>query len=159
VALKEDLLSKAFDVWWPKLEESLNKIKEKQVRAKASEDLTTKALNITSQILNEEILEEILEISRTNQKILRDPDALFPKDLFERKTLSEYQKTTLIRQRHMGSVAIKVLDEISIMLPDDVGRTGESNENFYDEYYKKINIIKDYIHISNSNILKLLNED
>ena len=74
LSLKEDLLIKTFDVWWPKLEESLNKINEE----KSSEET-----RLDDKDLKNEILEEILELARTNQKILRYQDTLLPPEYIE----------------------------------------------------------------------------
>lgn len=74
VSLKEELLNKAFDIWWPVLEESLKKIKD---------DKTDKQIEPKKQSLNNEILEEILELTRVNQKLLRSPGLLFPPEYFD----------------------------------------------------------------------------
>lgn len=61
-------LEKAFEVWYPTLEEELNKIKgvvdEQEVVKKKGESAHSS-----------EILEEILDLSRNNQKLLRNPDS------------------------------------------------------------------------------------
>ncbi len=72
--LKEEKLKKSFDVWWPELEELLNKIKNE----KFDEPIKTKDKNI-----NNEMLEEILELTRANQKILRSPEMLFPPEYLD----------------------------------------------------------------------------
>lgn len=68
--LKDDLLNKSFDIWWPKLKEELDKIKE-------IKDAENKG--ISAKPNNNDMLEEILELSRTNQKLLRTPEILFPR--------------------------------------------------------------------------------
>ncbi|WP_288447430.1 TIR domain-containing protein [uncultured Chryseobacterium sp.] len=68
--LKDDRLEKAFDVWYPKLEENLNSI----VKPTESPKEEVKREN------NLEILEEILELSRSNQRILTTPDSILPID-------------------------------------------------------------------------------
>ena len=97
--LKEELLSKTFDVWWPNLEESLKAIKEE-----TSEEEKTS----TDKNFRNEMLEEILELSRTNQKLLRSPEILFPPEYFEfiireridRET-SEKDRGLIEEQRHV----------------------------------------------------------
>ena len=59
MGLKEDLLFRTFDVWWPKLKTSLEDIKGKTLQKEKTSPSNTN--------FNNEILEEILEISRTNQ--------------------------------------------------------------------------------------------
>ena len=94
--LKEELLVKTFEVWWPTLNESLEALKsEKSEEEKTSLDKS----------LRNEILEEILELSRTNQKILRSPDILFPPEYIMKERLdrdfSERDKNMLDEQRHI----------------------------------------------------------
>lgn len=72
--LTDDRLDKAFEVWYPTLEEELNNIEllgkeEKQEKKQKQE------------IPNNEILEEILELSRLNQKLLRSPDIKHSKEI------------------------------------------------------------------------------
>lgn len=71
--LKEDLLNKSFDIWWPSLEEQLNHIKKS-----VQDDKTSSKKQSKEEIDN--MLEEILSLSRTNQKLLRSPESLFPQD-------------------------------------------------------------------------------
>jgi TIR domain len=66
--LKDGLLTKAFDVWWPTLEEKLNEIGENDDKVAKIED--DAALDTSA-----EILEEILDLSRMNQKLLRNPES------------------------------------------------------------------------------------
>ena len=92
-------MSKTFDVWWPNLEESLEAIKEE-----TSEEEKTS----TDKTFRNEMLEEILELSRTNQKLLRSPEILFPPEYFEfivreridRET-SEKDRSLIEEQRHV----------------------------------------------------------
>lgn len=69
-SLKEEHLNKAFEVWWPQLEVVLNSISN--VTIKEKEDTTANK--------KIEILEEILELTRVNQKLLRSPSDLLPQD-------------------------------------------------------------------------------
>lgn len=64
----ETRLDKAFDVWYPTLEQALNELKENNLFANDIKD-------DKEEIQSSEILEEILELSRDNQKLLRNPDA------------------------------------------------------------------------------------
>ena len=72
--LSEERLDKAFEVWYPTLEEELNKI---QPLAKA-EDSEQQQHHESP---GNEILEEILELCRLNQKLLRSPDRLYAKEI------------------------------------------------------------------------------
>lgn len=66
--ISETMLDKAFDVWYPTLESELNGLKE----IDESPDSDIKTQNGTH---SSEIIEEILELSRDNQKLLRSPDS------------------------------------------------------------------------------------
>lgn len=66
-ALDSHELDEAFSVWYPKLEESLSKIEPE--KAVPSEKGKPKDVEKTLQIL-----EEILELTRMNQKLIRNPD-------------------------------------------------------------------------------------
>jgi len=99
LSLKEDLLSKSFDVWWPKLEEELNKIQDEKSESKVEKEENS---------LKNEILEEILELTRTNQKILRSPEILLPPEYFEYiykekidRNLNEKDINLFEEQRHL----------------------------------------------------------
>lgn len=67
VGISEAMLDKAFEVWYPTLECELNALKE--IDDSANGDAETVVEAHTS-----EIIEEILELSRDNQKLLRNPD-------------------------------------------------------------------------------------
>lgn len=72
--LTDERLDKAFEVWYPTLEEELNIIKTPI----QSEQPENQPQNETPR---NEILEEILELSRLNQKLLRNPDARYLKEI------------------------------------------------------------------------------
>lgn len=71
--LTDERLDKAFDVWYPTLEEELNKIQEPETISESTENNNESPSN--------EILEEILELSRLNQKLLRSPDGRYAKEI------------------------------------------------------------------------------
>lgn len=73
--LPDERLEKAFSVWYPTLEEQLNNL----LKISSSNPPQTKEdspINSTS-----EILEEILDLTRNNQKLLRNPDGEFVKEV------------------------------------------------------------------------------
>lgn len=70
-------LEKAFEVWYPTLEEELNKLKSIEDETEDSKE--------DSKIHTAEILEEILDLSRNNQKLLRNPDSKNSENLEEIK--------------------------------------------------------------------------
>ena len=81
LGLDEARLEKVFDVWWPSLEQDLNSIRIPEVESEIKPAPKTKKAPEFDQISN--ILEEVLEISRTNQKLLRNPEEILPPDYFD----------------------------------------------------------------------------
>lgn len=92
--LNDAMLDKAFNVWWPTLEEELNKLTELQ-DVEASDE--TNGVNSE----NSEILEEILDLSRLNQKLLRNPDSDTRNILAEMSDMLKSVLTRLERERKM----------------------------------------------------------
>ncbi|BDC93198.1 TIR domain-containing protein [Treponema bryantii] len=70
--LDEALIDKSFDLWWPKFKEELDKIEIKE------NSKTKKTQNKT-----DSVLEEILELSRRNQRLLNNPERLLPQEYLE----------------------------------------------------------------------------
>ena len=75
-SLDDTRLKNTFDVWWPSLEEALNKVEieipEIDVEIE-SEDIESEDIDA-----NNLILEEILDLVRTQQKLLRRPEEILP---------------------------------------------------------------------------------
>lgn len=88
--LAEDKLNKAFDVWYPELEKKLNELaslESSNIQALKEHDNLEAATST--------ILEEILDLSRTNQKLLRNPDSPLEKDIaIIRDLLQEVRETS-----------------------------------------------------------------
>jgi hypothetical protein len=89
--LSESMLDKAFNVWWPTLEEELNKLRE--FIEEPSDVLASEAP------LPSEILEEILDLSRINQKLLRNPDSDAARLLSEMNSTLHSVLTRLEKER------------------------------------------------------------
>ena len=116
--LSDEKLDKALDVWYSDLEEKLNELlgtlspqEEEAVDAKKEEPLVSS------------ILEEILDLSRVNQKLLRNPDSdiyntidSMQMMLREVLTRSEHERD-LRRPRKKNKIHPKMLDEILHMSP------------------------------------------
>lgn len=94
--LTDERLEKAFGVWWPTLEKELNNLKDYK-----EESTVTRSDN--DSIENSEILEEILELSRINQKLLRNPDSNLSKIVMELNERLEMTLARLEKDRHMRS--------------------------------------------------------
>ena len=78
--LNEDRLKKTFDVWWPSLEKELGEIKEADPQPQPDQP---------EEVDTNRILEEILELSRINQKLLRDPDVSLREQIQEFQILTD----------------------------------------------------------------------
>ncbi|MCR5299163.1 MAG: toll/interleukin-1 receptor domain-containing protein [Paludibacteraceae bacterium] len=136
--LKEELLSRTFDVWWPNLEQSLNNIKsEKSGEEKENLDKS----------LSNEILEEILELSRTNQKILRSPETLLPPEYFDfimkeklDKDLSDRERALLSEQRHYLMEARHRTIQMREMVDVYKAEKKVLDEEFYEVFQRYIDI-------------------
>lgn len=84
-SIPDSRLEKAFEVWYPTLETELNKIKgviDEPDDDKKKEELVSPS---------SEILEEILDLSRNNQKLLRSPDSKIQDSLEELKKMVHEQ--------------------------------------------------------------------
>lgn len=72
--IPEQRLDKSFEVWYPTLEKELTEVKNKNPNI--NDEPATQDENHSS-----EILEEILELSRDNQKLLRNPNSKLSDDI------------------------------------------------------------------------------
>ncbi|GLH70799.1 hypothetical protein GETHPA_23320 [Geothrix rubra] len=72
--LDEIRLEKSFEVWWPRLQEALSSIPDQPSEPEYQPD--QEESNVTQKQMK--VLEEILELSRNNHKILRDPTSILP---------------------------------------------------------------------------------
>jgi len=73
-SIPEERLDKSFDVWYPTLETGLNQLKN-EVACPGDESGEDDSVH------SSEILEEILELSRDNQKLLKNPDPKISDDI------------------------------------------------------------------------------
>ena len=96
--ISESRLESSFEVWYPHLEDELNKLKE--LKSDTGEAQESEHSSPTS-----EILEEILELSRDNQKLLRNPDSQVSSDLEKIKQDIERiaMKTSMAYDRRRSS--------------------------------------------------------
>lgn len=72
--ISEQRLDKSFEVWYPTLEKELTELRNES--SSTNEETTPEDVSHSS-----EILEEILELSRDNQKLLRSPDSKLYDDI------------------------------------------------------------------------------
>lgn len=92
--ISSSMLDKAFEVWYPTLESELNKLKE----------CDENAIEIPSkeQMHSTEIIEEILELSRDNQKLLRNPDTKLIESIDGLKEQMDLISSRLVRNIDLG---------------------------------------------------------
>ena len=79
-SIPDERLDKSFDVWYPTLETGLTQLKN-EVAHPADED------NEDDSVHSSEMLEEILELSRDNQKLLKNPDSKISDDIKQMTTI------------------------------------------------------------------------
>lgn len=107
--LDETTLDEAFDVWYPKLEDRLKEVSSMNLKTE-----TKKVENAT--IKTEQIMEEILDLTRTNQKLLRNPDEDISKSLSEInnkiESLSKNRERTDIIKNRNYRYYFSMLDEM-----------------------------------------------
>lgn len=88
--IPDDRLEKTFNVWYPNLEENLNALKNSS-KQNSGIDQANESVHST------EILEEILELSRDNQRLLRNPDEKMYEDLETvKKSLEDISRNNAI---------------------------------------------------------------
>ena len=95
--LTDERLEKAFGVWWPTLDGELNKLKD--FKEQSDNPKTTN----NGAIESSEILEEILDLSRINQKLLRNPDSDLSKIVMEVNERLQMTLSHMEKERHMRS--------------------------------------------------------
>ena len=74
--LEESRLGSIFDVWWPKLEEQLSSLLSESHQSSQQKD---KHVKNKDEDASSEIIEEILNLVRTQQKLLTSPEGLLPR--------------------------------------------------------------------------------
>lgn len=103
--ISDERLNASFNMWWPNLEDSYNKLKtefEKNDVIKASDKAK-----------QEDILEEILNVVRGNQRLLRAPEVLLPPDYIHNIIKQDNrQRSIFVRNNQEILMMIKALEEI-----------------------------------------------
>nr|WP_186812203.1 TIR domain-containing protein [Paenibacillus xylanexedens] len=82
-ALEEARLEKIFDVWWPRLEEELLSIDKELVELQSEQTKLTTQVTNTVNGNEQSMIEEILELTRAQQKKLNNPEELLPPSYVE----------------------------------------------------------------------------
>ena len=97
--LDEIRINQIFDVWWPKLNDSLNEIETTNSTKKNKVDDASKEQEASS-----DILEELLDLLRSQHRLLNSPEELFP---------SSYLKAALSDQRPFPDEGSKIYIELA----------------------------------------------
>ena len=131
-------------MWWPNLFESLNAIKGELSEEKS----------ILDKNLSNEILEEILELSRTNQKILRSPDILFPPEYFDYilkrvdKDISERDRNLFEDQRHITMELKHRIMQIRDILEIYKSERKYIDEDFAINLHRFVDLVQNHLGLS-----------
>ena len=88
--ISEVMLDKAFEVWYPTLEEGLNDLRDIDEECEEKREGEDEA-NMSK------VIEELLELSRDNQKILRNPDTKLSESIEELKKRVDYTMARIDR--------------------------------------------------------------
>ena len=138
--LKEELLTKTFEVWWPNLKETLDKIKGESSEEEETSPEKTFSL---------EILEEILELTRTNQKLLRSPETLLPPNYLEflfnerlNRNLTEKDKNLLEQMRSISIEIKRYLMQIMNIIDMYKSERRSIDEDFHMEFRRLFDLIQ-----------------
>lgn len=96
--ISESRLEQTFDVWYPILEEKLTALKDQSSTEKEDKEMD-------NAIHSSEMIEEILELSRDNQKLLKSPDAKLYEDIEKvKETLQQISaRTSLVHEKRISS--------------------------------------------------------
>jgi len=104
-------LERTFEVWYPSLEEDLQKLSNIQDEPEGFK------LNGDSNSHTSEILEEILDLSRNNQKLLRNPESKISENIEEIKKLvqdgyNKYERSEFETKRLSKKFHPMLIDEM-----------------------------------------------
>lgn len=127
--LTEERLDKTFNVWYPSLEKELKEIKQDDNGAEEDGD------NDIGSGLSQQMLEEILELTRINQKILRNPESLLPPD-YVRYTLENNKDKEKMRMFEREQEMVTKEFEHILFRVRELTDKYKSSEQAIDEEYE-----------------------
>lgn len=111
--LSAERLNRAFEVWYPPLREDLEKLRDVD-----PDEQDGDGVDEVQTARSQEILEEILELSRINQKLIRNPDGTLESNLEE---MSNLLRVLLERtERIDGPSSVRRLRRIHPMILDEL---------------------------------------
>ena len=115
-SISENRLDTTFDVWYPRLENGLNRVKSENDTSDSKKKKDIKPVP--------EVLEEILELSRDNQKLLRNPSTQLSDDIESMKqTIEQFTiRTSMIYERRRSTKKYN-----AIIFDEIIQRTSENS--------------------------------
>lgn len=122
--LEEQRLEKLFNAFWPEIEKGLSEIK--QIK-------TTTSKNMQTVQDREDILEEMLELLRSQQRILKDPEQIMPRNYLSE--VFENSKSKDISYRFRRNFDIQEMRIREILSSDNVDEKIKELSNLIDEYF------------------------
>lgn len=126
-ALDQGRLDKVFDVWWPSLEESLNAL------LITHEGNTLESPGKSEDITHMSgILEELLELSRNQQKILHSPTSLIPPEYLQDILgyANKFDPGALDELRHLFNQMVHLVRSLEVSEDDSRIKTIELDRLF-----------------------------
>lgn len=117
-ALDEGRLNTVFEVWWPQLEKKLRELEQAMPVAPATTNAPAPA---TQAAEPSEILEEVLELVRQQNRVLNDPTTLLPPGYLE-SILGP------VRERMEGHPVFEDLAERWVAIQEQINRAREKDQ-------------------------------
>lgn len=106
--IADDRLNNTFNMWWPNLEDSCAKLKNEFEKQEG-------VIKASDKAKQEDILEELLNVARSNQRLLRTPEGILPPDYFHSLFRQERRMVNMSNNRSFREVmmSIDVLDKLT----------------------------------------------
>jgi len=136
--LTEERLAKSFEQWWPQLNEELAQVPDVDNEAKDSSKSVKNSSNSEIQKLSM-IVESLLDISRTNHQLLRNPENLLPEDYLGKIINRSERKESVL------SVVTADLGKVMVLINRLRRRmiAGDLDDSTFSEYVDDLSVIAD----------------
>jgi len=134
--LSEERLLKSFEQWWPLLNEELSKVPDVENDSKDPSKAPKNNSNSEVQKLSM-IVESLLDISRTNHQLLRNPEAILPEEYLG-KILSKVERKESVLTVVAGDLN-KSLVQINRLRRRMI--SGELDDSTFSEYLDDLSTI------------------
>lgn len=107
-SLSESRLKNIFEVWWAQLDSKLKTLNEEVASRSSSNEENFK----NNGVLQADILEEILELTRTQQRLLRTPNEIFPEQYFSDIVAKFIEKPELYFNKNSVEVLLQSISDL-----------------------------------------------